>query len=327
MYPKTHILQSIFAALLCLLLLSACAPGLATPTATTTERPGSILSERGRRAHLAALAYVSRWDADFAGERMAIDPWTIPGTNDLLVCFTHVAVRYSESEDGVRVYPELMPLSELLGYLPESPLPEQDLDWFEFVATGDDGYMVLSIFKEYIDKHGRLETSGPPIDHGGWMDGEKPRFRQCFKNYCLIVELIDGAQVVSVENNGQKYCNGLPVQGTATVVPGDDQKTVNHWFNMPAYNNGAFEFGVFAYSDLSGLDPIPGVQTMLTLSAPFQETKTYVLPPTGANGQSVIPLTDFQANDHTTISARVCINSTTTGWYCYSVQELYRSLP
>jgi hypothetical protein len=88
-----------------------------------------------------------------------------------------------EAPDSAR----LRPLGELLNIASDPPGEDsQDPDQHFFATQGLRGYEIRTGFWDYLEAHGGIELSGPPITHLAPLDGSV--LHQCFAYFCLMYD-------------------------------------------------------------------------------------------------------------------------------------------
>jgi len=83
---------------------------------------------------------------------------------------------------------KLRPLSQYLNILPEEPgLRSEDYQGEFFPVQDQKGYQISDQFWEYLDQHGGIKITGPPITNSTKLNNQI--LHQCFVNICLVCDL------------------------------------------------------------------------------------------------------------------------------------------
>ena len=249
------------------------------------------------------------------------DPYVAPDGN-LEQIYENV-VLFSPQEDTSSL--RLRPVALLLG-TPVTP-PGMELngeaEGVVFYRTdGILGYHVPVLFDHFIAQHGGREISGNPL--GEIITISSTLYRQCFENYCLVYDssAADSLQV-RMAALGLEYLNLTqtePVEETApfNVQAGSIRMVANPGTpRIPADQSQRFDLYVVRADDNQ---PVPNVESVLTLSLPDGIEATYPLPPTDTQGRAslmVEPITPSPVNG-TVISFKVCLNVPTDSSVCTS---------
>ncbi len=232
-------------------------------------------------------------------------------------------VLYSPQEDTSSL--QLRPVALLLGVPVDPPGPElrSQAEGVVFYPTeGDLGYHVPLVFDYFIAQHGGREISGKPLGEISPFNGTL--YRQCFENYCLYFDSSAAESLqVRMAPLGLDYLNQTQAVPAVESTPVALEAQAIHMVanpgtpRIPADQPQRFDLFVVRAADNQ---PIPGIESELTLTMPDGAQIIYPLPPTDAQGRaslSIPPIEPAPVNG-TVISFKVCLNASTTGTMCTS---------
>ena len=128
--------------------------------------------------------YVSEVGADITGYPVVPAYTNAEGKWQLVL--EHMLLEAQQRTDPNSVSP--LPLPELLDITPEAPLPySNDPNMYFYSTDGNTGYEIPIYFWDYLEQHGGIEVSGPPITHYALLQPQM--YHQCFSNLCLVYDL------------------------------------------------------------------------------------------------------------------------------------------
>lgn len=181
-----------------------------------------------------------------------------------------------------------------------------------YTVDGDLGYHVPLPFDHFIAQHGGREISGKPLAEVAKLEANL--YRQCFENYCLLYDnAAEASQKVRMSPLGMDFIRttqGLPVEEAASFV--FEPETVHLLTNaasprVPSSEPQQFDLTLLRTSDQQ---PIPDVESSLTLTLPNGKQGVYVLPPSDKSGRSsltVAPLSPVPDNG-SVVAFKICLN-------------------
>ena len=212
---------------------------------------------------------------------------------------------------------QLRALSTDLNIYPERPKPYEENPGMHFVAIdGDLGYEIPSYFWDYIQGHGGLEITGPPITHLTQVDARTSR--QCFTNLCLIY-VPDEIENLRVRPEALGYVYRLlypppEVAPQSAPIEAKEVITVKVWESFPTV--GSTQPQEIAAILLSNFEPVQGAVMEVMLILPDGTQQFYGMPPTDENGRTSILLTPIRASNGTLIEYQVCMPQSTQQKIC-----------
>lgn len=239
-----------------------------------------------------------RLGAEFTGP--AISETLLARDGNYEKAFKNVVLYSPPDEQGIV---SLRPLPQLVGILPDPPVPPSEMGGMYFYQVQDSlGYNVPQYFLDYIALHGSMELSGPPITELRTMeDGSS---RQCFTNYCLdyYPNAPESTRVQPVAL-GSKYIEDMPLSQPKVTEPADEI-SLQAWERYPLLPSGqSQEIGVEI--DEGGV-PLEGMEFSLTLRLPDGSQRTYHSPPTSIDGQTSFKVDPIEAPNGSSIPYEVC---------------------
>jgi hypothetical protein len=180
--------------------------------------------------------------------------------------------------------------------------PNGDPSYQFFPIDGQKGYNIRGDFWEFLQAHGGIELSGPPVT--GVMPRANQRLRQCFVNLCLLYDenLPEGYRV-RVEPLGYQYkelyARNDPKGSAGNVMINTQEK-------YASLRPG--EVQEISINVIDGDAPLSGVQPVLEITLPNGQQQSYIFPPTGAEGEASLPLPPMVARSYTLVPYRVCLS-------------------
>lgn len=215
-----------------------------------------------------------------------------------------------ENPNAVR----LRPAAVLVGMPAGQPMPRRysEADGVVFYPVeGENGFHVPLVFDQFIASHGGMEISGIPLSEPYQID--KNLYRQCFENYCLDYDNRPGAaERVRMAALGREY---LKISGAAPSQPAPFEitaETVRLVISaakprLTAEESQQFEMWLLREYDQQ---PISSVEATLTLTLPDGRQALYLLPPTDAQGRSLLRIAPLQPAlpNGSVVAYRVCLN-------------------
>jgi hypothetical protein len=209
----------------------------------------------------------------------------------------------------------LRPLPSLLGIQADKPGNEIKANWLSFYATQEGlGFSVPNSFLDYINAHGSVAVSGPPI--AGYHTLSDSGYSQCFANLCL--EFHPGApQELQIRPHplGAEYLTlGDNVSATTTTLT--DALNINAWEDFPLIPSGQRQ-GINIEATKNGT-PVSGLKFSLVVTQPNGIAKTYTLEPTGANGKTHIDLDRINGPNGAIVKYEICVLGQVSPKICFS---------
>lgn len=221
----------------------------------------------------------------------------------------------------------LLPLPEKLKIFPD-PLEKakNDPTMYFYPVKGDQGYNVASYFLYYLNLHGGLKVSGPPITKYDLLGDNV--YWQCFKYLCmeehqgtpegLIIrpaglgymykELYDQADNQKIESAQALREISLQVwESNPRVASNQEQK-----IEISVQENNI---------------PLINIKPTLTLTLPDSTQQSYTLPPTSQEGRTELTLQPISAPNGTLIPYQVCIANQTDEKFCVKDDYLIWNTP
>jgi len=208
----------------------------------------------------------------------------------------------------------LRPAAVLVGMPAGQPMPRRysEADGVVFYPVeGENGFHVPLVFDRFIASHGGMEISGVPLSEP-YRIGDN-LYRQCFENYCLDYDNRPGTtERVRMTALGREY---LKMNGTAVSQPAPFEitaETVRLVISaakprLTAEEPQQFEMLLLRENDHQ---PLSSVEATLTLTLPDGRQALYYLPPTDAQGRSVLRIAPLQPalSNGSVVAFRVCLN-------------------
>jgi hypothetical protein len=207
--------------------------------------------------------------------------------------------------DPTRV--ELRPIQQKLGIIPDAlAINTNDKNMFFYAVDGDKGYNIPLTFLDYINQHGGFGIFGAPISELSPVKDQA--FRQCYVNLCLDR---DTNGVIHPAPLGYTY-KALFYQPVSQTLPEPAQETsraivIQVW---AAHQKIAPDKEQEISALITENDaPLVNIKPVLEISMPDGSQAPYVMPPTGADGQTHFSIPPAQAQNGTLIPYQVCITS------------------
>ncbi len=208
----------------------------------------------------------------------------------------------------------LRPAAVLTGKPIGQPMPRRysEADGVVFYPLqGENGFHVPLVFDQFIASHGGMEISGVPLSEP-YQIGEN-LYRQCFENYCLDYDNRPGAtERVRMAALGREYLklSGMtPPQTTPfEMTPETIRMAVSVTQpRLTAEEPQQFEMLLLREHDQQ---PLSSVEATLTLTLPDGRQALYYLPPTDAQGRSLLRIAPLQPAlpNGSVVAYRVCLN-------------------
>lgn len=210
----------------------------------------------------------------------------------------------------------LRPVSTLLQIPQTEPGPQKytSHDGMVFYATkGNKGYHVPLVFDQFIAAHGGKNFSGNPIDEV--YQYSATIFRQCFENYCLDYDSsASDSKKVSLAPLGMQYMQQISGSSPSTVQP-VNLSSGNLVLNVAKLSqkipaDGQQQIQILV-TQKENQQPVPNLESTLTIKMPDGSLYTAKFPPTGVDGRSTLvipPMKDIP--NGTILEYSVCINGT-----------------
>jgi hypothetical protein len=245
------------------------------------------------------IEYARRLGNEFTGPVISVTLLADDGNYEK--AFKNV-VFYSSTEEQSMVY--LRPLPQMVGILPDPPVPPSNVAGMYFYKVQDElGYNVPQYFLDYIAMHGSMELSGPPItelhpksDGVSW---------QCFTNYCLEYHTTaPEAMRVQPASLGTEYIDLIPSTQPKVTEPAG-AIGLQAWERYPLLPSGQSQ-EIVVTIDEDGV-PLAGMEFSLTVTLPDDTQRNYHLPPTGTDGQTTIGLDPIEAPNGSSINYQACV--------------------
>jgi hypothetical protein len=209
----------------------------------------------------------------------------------------------------------LLDLPEKVGITRDELVPQSlDGDMYFYPIQDGLGYNIPSYFMEYIQQHGGMDYIGAPITQ--LIQQSDQTTRQCFVNMCLeAAPDASGKLIVRPVSLGLKYRDLYFKPEQLNLNP--DQAvdiTMQIWEDYPIVPPIQEQtIGVVVYGDNV---PIAGVEPDLELTLPDGSLKTYVMPPTGIDGQSQVKVEPLNARNGTLVPYKICVGTRAGHKFC-----------
>lgn len=199
-----------------------------------------------------------------------------------------------------------------LGVLPDPPSPPAAIPGTAFYALQPDrGYNIPLPILEYINNHGGLAVSGPPISEAESQSGQV--MRQCFENLCVDYE--PGVSVRPVQmgyNYKRMFFNATSPGSPAPGQNVDLQLQVWEKYPMIASSQQQ-EIGVAV---LQNRMPVAKIEPVLLLTLPDGTQQRFTFPFTGDDGKALLRLPPLEATNGTLIPYEVCATRQVNRNFC-----------
>lgn len=271
-----------------------------------------------KKRALAFVQMLERLGVGFTGLALT-DPYLAPDGN-LEQIYENVVLAV-DPKDSSQVF--LRPVPGKLGVMPGPTAERGSLPDMVFVPVqGDQGYFVPQDFMTYLEAHGGLDLSGPPVAQPEQLDATT--LRQCFLNLCLeqrTEETGDGAtqpegagkvQPAALGTTYRELFYQAALPSTQPVTPGE--LSVQLWEGFPLVSSEQEqEIGVIVLSNNS---PLPNVSPVLSLTRPDGQVETFTLNPTSQSGETRITIPPVAAPNGTLVPYQVCIDAQGERKFC-----------
>lgn len=220
------------------------------------------------------------------------------------------AIFYAPPNDLSEV--RLRPLPRMLGYSAQPPVERKIHDQLVFYEVqGGLGYNVPRQFDAFIAQHGGREFSGDPISEVILLPGQNI-YQQCFENYCLDYDpSASGPLKVRLAPLGKEYLAHYPPPESAQIrnLFGPDKIALTVSVDKPTLNENDSQVIRMMVTQKDTGQPIERVEASLVLSFQDRPSVRYFIPPTDAQGTSLItlpPQPDLANGDR--VAYQVCLN-------------------
>jgi hypothetical protein len=252
---------------------------------------------------------VRKFGADFTGAPLSEAYQAVDGKLEQI--FENVVLMYdTSSTSGVR----LRPVEGMLGVSPD-PLESDNNDpTFTFYPVqGDKGYNVPNFLMDYINQHGGLDVSGPPLSVYSELNDQI--HHQCFLNLCLNLDQNRLIQPAPLGYNYRDRFRKAASQSTVDVGSAEKEVTLQVWNSYPMVSSTQDqEIGVSIQENNA---PLANLEPVLVVTLPDGTQTPYKMPPTDQDGQSHFRVGPISAPNGTLIPYQVCISIRSGERYCY----------
>ncbi len=200
------------------------------------------------------------------------------------------------------------PMTKAISILSDNPnYHSGDPNMIFYPVNGDLGYDIPVYFWNYMMVHGGFDVFGLPITHLEQLEAGSTR--QCYANLCLAYSPAEiDSRMVKPEPLGYKYrglFHPVPIaQNFATPTPSVEVTTISVWESFPYLEPGQMQ--TLSAAVMDNFTPIPNMRTELIILMPDGHIRSYMMPPTDAQGQTALLLPAFQAANGTLISYQIC---------------------
>ena len=247
------------------------------------------------------VQFVNQLGADFTG--FAISEPYVNNEGNWEQIFENVVLQANSPDDPTSV--NLRPLFQRLNIPPDPPrenVPQPDQQFYP--QDGRRGYQIPDYFWEFLETHGGLEVSGPPITHLAPLNNGAV-LHQCFENICLMYDpQAPPPGRVRPEPIGHAYKTlNHPPDEEAVKLPPALQISV--WERYPYISSGQEqEVGV---SVVQNNLPVAGIQPTLVLTLLDGSEMAVPLPATDTDGHSSLRLAPIQGPSGSLIQYMICL--------------------
>jgi hypothetical protein len=252
---------------------------------------------------------VRKLGADFTGAPLSEAYQAVDGRLEQI--FENVVLMYdTKGSGGV----QLRPVEGMLGATPDALEADNNDPAFTFYPVqGDKGYNVPNFLMDYINRHGGLDVSGPPLSAYTQLNDQI--HHQCFLNLCLNVDQNRLIQPAPLGYNYRDRFRKAASQSTANASKVEKEVTLQVWNSYPMIaSTQDQEIGV---SIQENNDPLANLEPVLVVTLPDGTQQPYKMPPTNQDGQSHFRLGPISAPNGTLIPYQVCISIRSGERYCY----------
>jgi hypothetical protein len=225
--------------------------------------------------------------------------------------FENVVLMYDTSDSsGVR----LRPVEGMLGARPDTLEVDNKNPAFTFYPVqGDNGYNIPNFLTDYINQHGGLDVSGPPISTYSQLNDQL--HHQCFLNLCLNVDQNHTIQPAPLGYTYRDQFRKAASQSNLAAPGGDKEVTLQVWNSYPMVSSTQEqEIGVSIQENNA---PQANIEPVLVVTLPDGTQQPHKMPPTNQDGQSHFRVGPISAPNGTLIPYQVCISIRSGERYCY----------
>jgi hypothetical protein len=210
----------------------------------------------------------------------------------------------------------LLQLPEKLKIFPDSlEKASNDPTMYFYPVQGDQGYNVASYFLYYINLHGGLKVSGPPITKYDLLGDNV--YWQCFQYLCmeehqgtpegLIIRPVGlGYMYKEIYNQSSNQ----KIENTATPR----EVSLQVWEGNPRVASNQEQ--QIEVSVQENNIPLINIKPTLTLTLPDGTQQSFTLPPTSKEGRTELTLQPISAPNGTLIPYQVCIDNQADEKFC-----------
>ena len=222
---------------------------------------------------------------------------------------------------------KLRPVALMLGMLTTQPGPQKydKSDGMVFYpVSGDQGYHIPIVFKDFIDAHGGMKVAGDPIAEVLQYDSNT--YRQCFTNYCLdYVTSASDNQKVRMAPLGQMLLTASQTSGGSTDAPfifSPDTVSLTVTAANPKVKPDEAQQISLKAETATDHAPLTGVAANLTVYYPGNKQVEFQFPATDESGTSsvTVPARSGLSNG-TVVPYQVCLSGPSSSAAC--VNETY----
>ena len=218
------------------------------------------------------------------------------------------------------------PIVGMVGIEPEPPVPSNGDPIMVFYPTdGNLGHNVPKYFNDYIQLHGGLGVSGPPVTEVFRVS--EGIYRQCFTNLCLDFDL-------NVQKAERLYPVplGMAYKEKYYSEPGDQFEKQNLkdikitvWEDQ-LYVTSAESQVINVLIQEKGV-PLKNWEPELILTMPDNRVLNYYFPPTDEDGKASIKIPPVKTSSGTLIPYRVCMRGVKGESVCVENNYLIWNIP
>jgi len=223
----------------------------------------------------------------------------------------------------------LRPLGILLK-MPTTPpeAPKNDTRVVFYPVKDGLGYHVPVEFDQFIATHGGREISGAPIS-GLLLNREERAWRQCFENYCLDYPQDSPNASVRMAPLGLLYAMSDAVDSKVLTSFIYSKKTVSCSLTTERaqVRNDEQQIVQVMVTNQKDGQPLSGFGGTVTVNLPAG-TRTYLLPPTDAQGKSQVTVDAATgAQNSQLIAYEACLNTPSQEKLCYQNAYMIWNVP
>jgi hypothetical protein len=297
---------------------------LISPNGTAARTPAkSSATARPTEMQQPFLAAIKAWNgsADF-GRPLTQPAQTVDGMLEQV--YENVVV-YAPPKHPDQA--KLRPVALMLGMLTMQAGPQKysESDGMVFYpVSGDQGYHIPIVFKDFIDAHGGMDVAGAPIAEV--LQYSLDTYRQCFTNYCLdYVTSAPDEQKVRMAPLGQMLLAASQNSGGSTDAPFVfSPSTVNLTVTAANPKVGSGEDQQISLQVETSTDHSPLVDVGASLIVYYPENKQVSLqfPATDSSGVSSVTIpAEAGLSNGTVVPYQVCLSGPSSAAVC--VKETY----